>query len=101
MLCESTLATKLIIMCKQKSSLTTTEDAKFTREFKVTVRLGKGGYGVVYGARHILDEADYAVKIIKLNPKRYCTAQYFQACMMIVHDYRPTHVFSQQKRCKS
>ena len=53
----------------QRSS-TTTETSKFTREFKVTIRLGKGNYGVVYGVRNKLDEKDYAVKIIKLNPQR-------------------------------
>lgn len=47
------------------------DETKFTRDFKIISRLGKGGYGVVYRVKKHFDEGDYAIKIIKLNPQRY------------------------------
>lgn len=39
-----------------------TPPSRYTQEFVQGARLGKGGFGMVYRARHILDGVEYAVK---------------------------------------
>jgi len=43
-----------------------TMPSRFQQEFEVGARLGKGGYGRVYRARHMLDGVEYAVKKVLL-----------------------------------
>ncbi|XP_076039818.1 eukaryotic translation initiation factor 2-alpha kinase 1-like isoform X2 [Oratosquilla oratoria] len=42
-------------------------DDRFSKEFKIHSILGKGGFGVVLKAEHIIDTSSYAVKIITLR----------------------------------
>uniref|UniRef100_A0A915E4J5 Protein kinase domain-containing protein n=1 Tax=Ditylenchus dipsaci TaxID=166011 RepID=A0A915E4J5_9BILA len=44
-------------------------DSRLAKEFQVVQWLGKGGFGDVYLARNKVDDNDYAVKRIPLNPK--------------------------------
>lgn len=46
------------------------DDTIFSRDFQVVGRLGKGGYGVVFRVEKNFDGGEYAVKIIKLLPRR-------------------------------
>ncbi|KAL2916204.1 hypothetical protein HK105_204295 [Polyrhizophydium stewartii] len=41
--------------------------SRYRTEFEELERLGRGGFGVVYRARNLLDGQDYAIKKVKLN----------------------------------
>lgn len=43
-----------------------TPPSRYTQEFVQGARLGKGGFGMVYRARHILDGVEYAVKKVRV-----------------------------------
>lgn len=43
---------------------------RYFRDFEELSLLGKGGYGVVYRARHLLDNQSYAIKKVPLGPAR-------------------------------
>ena len=43
------------------------KSSRYVTEFEQGVRLGKGGFGRVYRAKHILDGAEYAVKKVLLT----------------------------------
>lgn len=53
------------------STAPTHASSRYVSDFQELGFLGKGGYGTVYHARHKVDNQDYAVKKIPLNPKHF------------------------------
>ena len=40
--------------------------SRLDQDYEVITELGRGGYGLVYRAKHKVDHQDYAIKVIKL-----------------------------------
>ncbi|KAF4637737.1 hypothetical protein G7Y89_g351 [Cudoniella acicularis] len=48
-------------------AFTLAQESIYNKKFKETGLLGKGGFGQVYRARHLLDDQEYAIKKIRIN----------------------------------
>lgn len=46
------------------------EISRYAKDFEEIAEIGRGGFGIVYKARHRLDGNIYAIKKIKLSDKR-------------------------------
>ncbi|KAK6097876.1 Eukaryotic translation initiation factor 2-alpha kinase 3 [Batrachochytrium dendrobatidis] len=64
-------ASKETIACSIKESdlyrTASTPPSRYRTEFEEIEQLGRGGFGVVYRARNLLDGQEYAIKKVKLN----------------------------------
>ena len=49
--------------------------SRYKADFTTIDKLGKGGFGVVYKAKHNLDNVDYAVKVIQIKSSHRARAQ--------------------------